>query len=152
MMTTDEQLLEALEDKKETKAEEVAPDETKKKKRRYKKHVPVGHVYVKATFNNTIVTITDPQGNVLAAASAGTLGYTGTKKSTPYVAGLAAGQAATKAKNYGMTEVHVFIRGIGSGRESSVRALAASGLSVTAIKDITPVPHGGCRRKKVRRV
>ncbi len=133
----------------ETKKEEGKP---KKKKKKAKKNVPLGTAYVKATFNNTIITITDPNGNVLTSSSAGVLGYSGTKKSTPYVAGLAANSVADKAKSFGMSEINVFVKGIGSGRESAVRALQSSGLNVLSIKDITPLPHNGCRRKKIRRV
>lgn len=140
----------------EAVATDVATDESKEKKVKRKKksgkNVPVGNAYVKATFNNTIITITDQSGNVVASASAGAMGYSGSKKSTPYVAGLIAGAVATKAKNFGMSEISVYVKGIGSGRESAVRALNASGLSITAIKDVTPLPHNGCKRERPRRV
>ncbi len=133
-------------------SEEESKNQKAKKKRKFKKHIPLGNAYVKATFNNTLVTITDTMGNVIASGSAGTIGYSGAKKSTPYVGGLVSGSVATKAKNFGLTDVNVFVKGIGSGREAAVRALQASGINVLAIKDVTPMPHAGCRRKKVRRV
>jgi len=150
------------EEKKQEKTEEikdVAKDITAdasapktKKKKKGGKTVTVGNVFVKATFNNTIITITDLSGNVIASGSAGILGYGGSKKSTPYVAGLIANSVATKAKNFGLTEVSVYVKGIGSGRESAVRGLQSSGINVTAIKDITPLPHNGCKRERIRRV
>jgi small subunit ribosomal protein S11 len=104
------------------------------------------------TYNNTIVTLTDQTGGVLAWSSAGLNGFKGPKKATPYAAGIIVKNAVEKAKEYGLQEVDVFIKGVGAGREASVRALHANGLSVTSIKDITPIPHNGCRPKKVRRV
>jgi len=151
-----ERKVKAQESSKEEKTEEADSKtkklQAKKAKKKIKRHVPFGNAYVKATFNNTMISITDPNGNVLASASAGLLGYSGTKKSTPYVAGLAANSVAAKVKTLGMEQVNVFVKGIGSGRESAVRALQSAGLNVVAIKDITPLPHNGCRRKKVRRV
>jgi len=138
-----------VEEKEEKEAKARKP---KKKKRKTKKNIPLGNAYIKATFNNTIISITDPEGRVLVNSSAGLLGYSGTKKSTPYVAGLVANSAAERAKSLGMTEINVFIKGIGSGRESAVRALQSAGLNVISIKDVTPLPHNGCRRRKVRRV
>jgi len=123
-----------------------------KKKKKGGKTVTLGNVYVKATFNNTIISITDLQGNVIASGSAGLMGYSGSKKSTPYVAGLVANSVATKAKGYGLQEVNVFVKGIGSGRESAVRGLQSSGINIISIKDITPLPHNGCKRPRVRRV
>ncbi|MFA7308571.1 MAG: 30S ribosomal protein S11 [Patescibacteria group bacterium] len=153
ILNNDQALLDSLEDKKEEKVvEPTEASDGKKKKKKFKKHIPIGHAYVSASFNNTIISITDLSGNVLAAGSAGSMGYSGTKKSTPYVAGLVAGSVATKAKNFGMSDISVFVKGIGSGRESAVRALQSSGMNVVAIKDLTPLPHNGCRRKKVRRV
>ena len=149
---------EKIEEVKETAAaEEVKVDEKadgKKVKRKKKgsKNVPIGNAYVKATFNNTNITVTDLNGNVVASASAGTMGYSGSKKSTPYVAGLIANSVATKAKGFGMADVNVFVKGIGSGRESAVRGLQSSGLNVLTIKDVTPLPHNGCKRPRTRRV
>ncbi|MCX8064759.1 MAG: 30S ribosomal protein S11 [Candidatus Hydrogenedentes bacterium] len=114
--------------------------------------VSSGRAYIQATFNNTIVTITDPNGNVLTWSSSGQVGYTGSKKSTAYAAQLAAEQAAKKAIEMGLKEVSVFVSGPGAGRESAIRAIQASGLNVNMIKDVTPIPHNGCRPKKRRRV
>lgn len=123
-----------------------------KVRKRERKNVERGLVHIKATFNNTIVTITDPQGNAIAWGTAGVAGYSGSKKGTPYAAQLAAESAAKTAMEHGMRSVEVRVKGPGSGRESAVRALQASGLEVTAIKDVTPVPHNGCRPPKRRRV
>jgi small subunit ribosomal protein S11 len=117
-----------------------------------KKNIPEGNVYIQATFNNTLVTITDTQGNTIAWASAGSLGFRGAKKSTPYAAQTTAETAATKAMEQGLREVSVFVKGPGVGRESAIRALGALGLRVRSIKDITPIPHNGCRPQKKRRV
>jgi small subunit ribosomal protein S11 len=114
--------------------------------------VPYGRANIKSSFNNTIVSIADPQGNVLCWASGGTIGFSGTKKGTPFAAQLAAENAARKAMEYGMSRVDVFVRGPGSGRETAIRALQAAGLEVGVIKDVTPIPHNGCRPKKRRRV
>jgi small subunit ribosomal protein S11 len=127
---------------------------TKKKafKKKEKKNVPVGIVYIQATFNNTIVTITDPRGNVVAWSSAGSLGFRGSRKGTPFAAQQASLTAATKAKEAGVRTVEVRVSGPGAGRESAIRTLATVGLEVRAIKDTTPVPHNGCRPPKKRRV
>lgn len=117
-----------------------------------KKNVANGSAYIQATFNNTIVTITDPSGGVLAWASAGNLGFKGSRKGTPYAAQLAADSAAKKAMDCGMKQVEVYVKGPGAGRESAIRALQAAGLDVSLIKDVTPVPHNGCRPPKRRRV
>ncbi len=123
-----------------------------KKSKKVKKEVTKGKVYIKSTFSNTIVTITDEGGNVICWGSAGTYGYKGTRKSTPYAAGVTSRSVAEKAKEeYGLKEVEVYIKGIGSGRESAVRSLDSAGLKVTKIMDITPVPHNGCRPKKPRK-
>ena len=122
------------------------------KGKREKKHIPVGVVHVFASFNNTIVSITDPAGNVVAWATAGGSGFRGSRKSTPYAAQVAADAAAKKAIEAGMRQVSVKVKGPGSGRESSVRALQAAGLEVTHIKDVSPVPHNGCKPPKRRRV
>ena len=108
--------------------------------------------HIQATFNNTIVTITDPQGNVVAWASAGGVGFKGSRKSTPFAAQMAAENAAKKAMAHGMKEVKVYVKGPGAGREAAIRALQAAGLEITAIKDVTPIPHNGCRPPKRRRV
>ncbi|CAM3498271.1 30S ribosomal protein S11 [Hydrogenibacillus schlegelii] len=121
-------------------------------RRRDRKNVPVGIAHIHSTFNNTIVTITDPHGNTVAWASAGTVGFTGSRKGTPYAAQLAAEQAARGAMEHGMREVEVRVKGPGSGREAAIRSLQAAGLDVTVIKDVTPIPHNGCRPPKRRRV
>lgn len=122
------------------------------RKRRDRKVVERGHAHIQSTFNNTIVTITDTAGNALSWASAGELGFRGSRKSTPYAAQMAADKAAIAAKDYGLKTVEVFVKGPGSGREAAIRALQAAGLDVTMIKDVTPVPHNGCRPPKRRRV
>jgi small subunit ribosomal protein S11 len=136
-------------------AEQAAPSkEAKPAARVRKKHLQstqgIAHVF--ATFNNTIVTITDRQGNTVCWSTSGASGFRGSKKSTPYAAQVAAMQAAKKALEYGLKEVEVFVKGPGQGRESAIRSLQQAGLSVTAIKDVTPIPHNGCRPPKRRRV
>ncbi|RKX90190.1 MAG: 30S ribosomal protein S11 [Spirochaetes bacterium] len=123
-----------------------------KAKKKSKKTVYEGKVYVQATFNNTIVTVTDLNGNTVSWASAGGLGFRGAKKSTPYAAQTTAETAAKKAMDFGLREVHVFVKGPGVGRESAIRSLGNLGLTVRSIKDITPTPHNGCRPRKSRRV
>lgn len=123
-----------------------------KSRRRERKSVPKGNVYIQSTFNNTMVTLTDPNGNVISRSSAGTAGFKGSRKSTPFAAGLAAEQAAKKAMEHGMRQVDVFVRGPGSGREAAIRSLQGAGLSVQSIRDATPIPHNGCRAPKRRRV
>jgi small subunit ribosomal protein S11 len=123
-----------------------------KSRRKEKKNVPVGHVHIQASFNNTIVTITDLGGAVVSWGSAGTAGFKGSRKSTPYAAALAADSAAKKAMEHGMRRIEVFVKGPGSGREQAIRSLQAAGLEVTAITDVTPLPHNGCRAPKRRRV
>ena len=122
------------------------------RRRRDRKVADRGQAHIKSTFNNTIVTITDAAGNALSWASAGGLGFRGSRKSTPYAAQMAAETAANAAKDYGLKTVEVFVKGPGSGREAAIRALQAAGLDVTMIKDVTPVPHNGCRPPKRRRV
>lgn len=122
------------------------------KKKKTKRIVKEGRAYVKATFNNTIVTFTDNEGNVIVSGSAGISGFKGSRKSTPYAAQMAASSACEKAKAHGLEKVDAFVRGIGSGRESAVRAISASGIYVNSIKDVTPIPHNGCRPRKPRRV
>jgi small subunit ribosomal protein S11 len=114
--------------------------------------VTSGIAHIQATFNNTLVTITDPTGNVIAWASAGTAGFTGSRKSTPFAAQLTAQSCARKALDLGVKEVKVYVKGPGAGRESAIRALQAAGLDITLIKDVTPIPHDGCRPRKRRRV
>ncbi|MDP8924440.1 MAG: 30S ribosomal protein S11 [Chloroflexota bacterium] len=121
-------------------------------RRRERKNVPVGNAYVQSSFNNTLVTITDPQGNVLCWSSSGAAGFKGSRKSTPYAAGLAADSAARKAMEQGMRQVEVYVKGPGSGREAAIRSLQAAGLQITSIVDVTPIPHNGCRPPKKRRV
>ena len=122
------------------------------KKRKVIRQVPLGKAFIRATYNNTIVTFTDLNGNVLAGSSAGTVGFRGPKKSTPYASSVIVKDAADKVKQYGLTDVSVFVRGVGSGREAAIRALNANGFTVISIKDVTPIPHNGCRPPKVRRV
>lgn len=117
-----------------------------------KRKVPRGKVFIKSTYNNTIITVTDAQGGVIAWGSAGSTGFKGSKKSTPYAAQRTMEETLGKLKNLGLQEVEVFIKGIGSGRDSAIRALQSADFNVTAIKDITPIKHGGVRPKKVRRV
>ena len=124
----------------------------KTKKKKEKKTVFEGNVYIQATFNNTIVTVTDLKGNTISWSSAGSLGFKGAKKSTPYAAQTTAETATSRARDYGLKEVNVFVKGPGMGRESAIRSLGAMGLQVKSIKDITPIPHNGCRPKKSRRV
>jgi len=123
-----------------------------KAKKEKKKNVGEGKVFIQATFNNTIVTITDAMGNALSWASAGSLGFKGAKKSTPYAAQMTAEAAVNRARDYGLLEVHVYLRGPGVGGESAIRALGAQGLKVRSIRDVTPIPHNGCRPQKKRRV
>ncbi len=120
--------------------------------RREKRNIPRGQAHIQATFNNTIITLTDPQGNTVAWASAGTAGFKGSRKSTPYAAQLAAQQAARVAQDNGMRELDIFVKGPGPGREAAIRALQAVGMVVRSITDVTPIPHNGCRPPKKRRV
>ena len=124
----------------------------KKIRRKEKKNVAVGQAYIKSTFNNTIVSITDPTGAVISWSSAGQVGFKGSRKSTPFAAQQAAEDAAKRAIEHGMRKVDVFVKGPGSGRETAIRSLQASGLEVGVIQDMTPVPHNGCRPPKRRRV
>ena len=124
----------------------------KKVRRKEKKNVAHGHAHIKSTFNNTIVTISDPMGNVISWASAGHVGFKGSRKSTPFAAQMAAESAARRAQEHGMRKVDVFVKGPGSGRETAIRSLGAVGLEVGTIQDVTPVAHNGCRPPKRRRV
>ena len=121
-------------------------------RRRTRKTVPVGRAYIQSTFNNTLITLTDPSGNTIAWGSAGTVGFTGSRKSTAFAAQRAAENAVRKAMEHGLRQVEVFVRGPGPGREAAIRTLASSGLMVTSIRDVTPAPHNGCRPPKRRRV
>jgi small subunit ribosomal protein S11 len=123
-----------------------------KSKKKVKKLVKKGQAHIQATYNNTIVTLSDAQGNVLAWSSAGLNGFKGPKKATPYAAGIIVRSAIEKVKDYGLTDVDVFVTGVGAGREAAIRALHSHGLAVHSIKDMTPIPHNGCRPKKTRRV
>ena len=133
-------------------AEAATKGKAPRARKKEKKNVVVGVAHVAATFNNTIVTITDAQGNAVSWSSAGMMGFKGSRKSTPYAAQMAAEDAGRKAMEHGMRTLEIEVRGPGSGRESALRALQAVGLAVTAIRDVTPIPHNGCRPPKRRRV
>jgi len=120
--------------------------------RRVKKNIPTGTIYIQATFNNTIVTVTDPAGNTMAWSSAGVKGFKGSRKSTPFAAGLVAEDAVRKAMDHGLKAAAIFVKGPGSGRESALRAVANCGVRITQIRDVTPIAHNGCRPPKKRRV
>jgi small subunit ribosomal protein S11 len=135
-----------------TKAAKNAKVKKGKKKKKLDKKVSIGKAFIHSTYNNTIVSLTDMEGNILSWASAGLAGFKGPKKSTPYAAQIITKIAVAKAREFGLSEVSVFVKGVGTGRESAVRALNANGLNINFIKDITPMPHNGCRRKKPRRV
>jgi small subunit ribosomal protein S11 len=130
----------------------VAKPKTKKPRRREKKHITHGQAHIKSTFSNTIVTITDLEGNTLSWASAGNVGFKGSRKSTPFAAQVTADSAARKGMEQGLEKVEVYVKGPGSGRETAIRSLQATGLEVGSIQDVTPVPHNGCRPPKRRRV
>src|SRR5712692_2884305 len=140
----------------EVKTEAAAPTEAepaaKKARRKTKKNILNGVVHIQSTFNNTIVTISDVSGNVIAWSSAGARGFKGSRKSTPFAAQVAAGDAAAKAMEHGLKNVTVLVKGPGAGRESALRAIAAAGLKISLIRDVTPIPHNGCRQPKRRRV
>ncbi len=121
-------------------------------RRRERKSIPVGRAYIQSTFNNTVVTLTDPEGNVIAWGSSGTAGFKGSRKGTPYAAQMAARDAARKAMVHGLRQIEVYIKGPGSGREAAIRSLQSAGLYITGIRDVTPIPHNGCRPPKRRRV
>ena len=128
------------------------PRRGQRTRRKERKSIPVGIAHIRSTFNNTIVTISDLQGNVISWASAGNAGFKGSRKGTPFAAGLAAEQAAAAAMEHGVREVSVYVKGPGAGREAAIRSLQAAGLEVTTIKDVTPIPYNGCRPPKRRRV
>ena len=121
-------------------------------RRRERKAIPKGRAYVQSTFNNTVITLTDPVGNTIAWGSSGTVGFKGSRKGTPYAAQMAAEQAARRAMEHGLREVEVYVKGPGSGREAAIRSLQSVGLTITGIRDVTPIPHNGCRPPKRRRV
>ena len=121
-------------------------------RKREKKSVPSGRAYIHSTFNNVIVTLTDLAGNVIAWGSSGTAGFKGSRKGTPYAAQMAAEGAAKRGRDYGLRQAEVFVKGPGSGREAAIRALQVAGLNITGIRDVTPIPHNGCRPPKRRRV
>lgn len=129
--------------------EKTTRTRTKKKER---KSIPAGRAYIQSTFNNTIITLTDLGGSVISSGSAGTVGFKGSRKGTPFAAQIAATEAAKKAMEVGLRRVEVFVKGPGSGREAAIRSLQAAGLTVASIRDVTPVPHNGCRPSKRRRV
>ena len=131
---------------------EGSAEAAKKAKRKTKKNVLNGIVHIQATFNNTMITITDVSGNVLAWSTAGARGFKGSRKSTPFAAQVAAGDASAKAMEHGLKNVQVLVKGPGSGRESALRAIASAGLKISLIRDVTPIPHNGCRMPKRRRV
>jgi small subunit ribosomal protein S11 len=130
------------------------PDKKKptRVKKRERKAIPRGRAYIQSTFNNTIITLTDPSGNAIAWGSSGTAGFKGSRKGTPYAAQLAAEQTAKKGIEHGMKQVEVYVRGPGSGREAAIRSLQSAGLTITGIRDVTPIPHNGCRPRNRRRV
>jgi small subunit ribosomal protein S11 len=128
------------------------PKKRAKVRRRERKPIPAGRAYIQATFNNTIITLTDPKGNVIAWGSPGSAGFKGSRKGTPYAAQLAARDAARKAMERGLRQIEVYVKGPGSGREAAIRSLQSSGLYVTGIRDVTPIPHNGCRPPKRRRI
>ena len=123
-----------------------------KVRKRERKSIPAGRAYIQSTFNNTIVTLTDPQGNVIAWGSSGTAGFKGSRKGTPYAAQLAARDVARRGMEHGLRQIEVYVKGPGSGREAAIRSLQSSGLYITSITDVTPIPHNGCRPPKRRRV
>ncbi len=130
----------------------MAEKKRTKGRKRERKSIPSGRAYIQSTFNNTIVTLTDLQGNVIAWGSSGTVGFKGSRKGTPYAAQLAARYAARKGREHGLRQVEVYVKGPGSGREAAIRSLQAAGLEITGIRDVTPIPHNGCRPPKRRRV
>lgn len=125
---------------------------TKTRRKKTKRNIPKGTLHIQATFNNTIVSVTDEAGNVVAWKSSGSVGFKGSRKSTPYAAQIATEKVLEKAKEFGLSNVEVIVKGIGSGRDSAIRALLASGIATTSIRDVTGIPHNGCRPRKARRV
>jgi small subunit ribosomal protein S11 len=134
------------------KTDEAVAKKDKKIRKKNLKGVTSGIVHIQATFNNTLISIADRQGNVISWGSPGTVGFSGSKKSTPFAAQVAASSAAKQAKDFGIQSVEIYVKGPGSGRESAIRAIQAAGIMVTSIRDVTPMPHNGCRPRKKRRV
>ncbi len=128
------------------------PQKKRTGRRRERKSIPAGRAYIQSTFNNTIVTLTDPEGNVIAWGSSGTVGFKGSRKGTPYAAQLAAQEAARRGMEHGLRQVDVYVKGPGSGREAAIRSLQSAGINIASIRDVTPIPHDGCRPPKRRRV
>jgi len=147
-----EELLAAESGEVTAQAAEVSEADAKKKKKKIKRQILKGQAHIKCTYNNTMVMISDANGAMLGWSSSGLLGFKGAKKATPYAATQVVHDVTEKVKKYGMHDLDVFVRGVGSGRESSIRSLANKGFELTAIKDVTPIPHNGCRAKKPRRV
>ena len=143
---------EEVTDEKAESQSEQKPGEKAARKKRGRKNIAEGVVHIHSTFNNTIVTITDYQGNVISWSSAGAMGFKGSRKGTPFAAQQAADSAAKKAMDHGLRTVQIFVRGPGAGRESALRALQSAGINISLIKDVTPIPHNGCRPPKRRRV
>jgi small subunit ribosomal protein S11 len=139
-------------EEKKAEGQDQKADKAAARKRRGRKNIAEGVVHIHSTFNNTIVTITDYQGNVISWASAGAMGFKGSRKGTPFAAQQAADSAAKKAMDHGLRSVQIFVRGPGAGRESALRALQSAGINISLIKDVTPIPHNGCRPPKRRRV
>jgi small subunit ribosomal protein S11 len=152
--TTDENVVVAEKKAEDTKKKNSEPTKIKtaKGKKRILKQVALGRAFIKATYNNTIVTFTDQNGNVIAGSSAGENGFHGPRKATPFAASIIVKKAVEKVAQYGLKEVNVFVRGVGLGRESAIRSINANGINILSIKDVTPIPHNGCRRRKPRRV
>jgi len=152
MATENNEAKTATEEKASEESGKAAGKKTPKRKKKGRKNIPVGVVHINATFNNTIITISDTAGNVIAWSTSGGKGFRGSRKSTPFAAQVASEDAARKAQEHGVRSVSVLVKGPGSGRESALRALASTGLRVTGIRDVTPIPHNGCRPPKKRRV
>lgn len=150
--STSEKAEKAPKDAKDAKETKEAKPKAAAKKAKKRRLVEVGNAYIQASYNNTIVTITELNGEVIAWSSSGASGFKGARKATPYAAQISAENAAEKAKVFGLSRVHVHIKGVGSGREQAVRGLISSGLDILSISDLTPIPHNGCRQKKARRV
>ena len=130
----------------------MAEKKTTTKRKSKRRNVPEGNAHIQASYNNTIITLTEPNGDVIAWGSAGSSGFKGARKATPYAAQISAENAAEKAKVYGLERVHVYVKGVGSGREQAIRGLSAKDIGILSITDLTPIPHNGCRKKKQRRV
>ncbi|HBP01068.1 MAG: 30S ribosomal protein S11 [Candidatus Moranbacteria bacterium GW2011_GWE1_49_15] len=144
--------VEVVEKEEQAVAEQSSAAEAKKKKKRAKQQILKGQAHIKCTYNNTMVTISDLNGGILGWSSSGLLGFKGAKKATPYAATQVVGDVSEKVKKYGIQELEVYVKGVGSGREASIRGLANRGFDIQIIKDVTPIPHNGCRPKKPRRV